>query len=113
MIKITNTHQGVDVKYIINGKGRQVRAKMAYYAGQLGFAPNIIEGLDEKSPKQAQTMRNIQYSHYSVHGIETTSHPYRGAYDTWFRFPDYNLLTFTDMILGRWTELKGYMGATE
>lgn len=46
VVKITNTHQGVNVKYSINGKGRQVRAKMAYYAGQLGFAPNIIEGLD-------------------------------------------------------------------
>lgn len=48
-------------------------------------------------------------THYSVHNAEVTNHPYREAYDTWVRAADYTINDFTDVILGRWVQLKGYM----
>lgn len=53
-------------------------------------------------------MRTLPMAHYSVHNVDVTNHPYRECYDTWVRYSDYKPIDFTDMILGRWTELKGY-----
>ena len=108
VINIKNTEEGVEVRYIEKGVGKIVKAKMALYGAQLGFAPHLVEGLDEKSPEQAKTMRNLQMAHYSVHTVSVSTHPYRQCYDTWVEAKDYNSKDFTDMILGRWVELKGY-----
>lgn len=54
-------------------------------------------------------MRDLKLTHYSVHNVDISSHPYRECYDTWVREEDYTLNDFTDMILGRWVELKSYM----
>lgn len=108
-----NIPGGVEVKYTEKGVGKIVKGKFAIFASQLGFAPNIIEGLELQSPEQAQTMKKLQYAHYSVHNFAITNHPYREAYDTWVRVPDYTPHDFTDMILGRWRELHGYQKGPE
>lgn len=53
-------------------------------------------------------MKDLPMAHYSVHNVDITNHPYRDSYDTWVRHFGYTGYDFTDMILGRWTELKGY-----
>ena len=88
----------------------RAKAKYIVYAAQLRSAPQIIEGFADGSPQQAQIMSDMGYSHYSVHNIEVKGHPYRLSYDTWTRANDYTENDFTDFILGRWVELKGYEG---
>ena len=59
VINVKNTENGVEVRYVEKGKGRIAKAKMAYYGSQIGFAPLIVEGLNEKSPEQAKAMRSL------------------------------------------------------
>jgi hypothetical protein len=111
-IAIRNTTKGVHVRYAQDGIAWDAKAKYAIYAGQLKFAPQLIEGFSKGAPEQAGLMSGMQYANYSVHIVRSQGHPYRAAYDTWTRSADYTEQDFTDVILGRWMdpEINGYQG---
>jgi hypothetical protein len=100
------------VHYVQDGITWEAKAKYAVYAGQLKFAPQLIEDFKKDAPEQADLMSGLEYSHYSVHIVRTKGHPYRAAYDTWTRSADYTEKDFTDVILGRWMnpDINGYEG---
>ena len=110
--KISQTTKGVNVVYQNGPNNYAVDAKFVVFAAQIGLAPKIIEGFKEKAPVQANLMKDMGYSHYSVHVIEVDGHPFRATYDTWTRAPDYSDSDFTDVILGRWMDplMLGYEG---
>ena len=47
VVNVKNTAEGVEVRYVEKGVGRIAKAKVSCYGAQLGFAPNVIEGLDK------------------------------------------------------------------
>ncbi len=109
----------VEVTYLqqdSSGKQRphHVTSHYLVYSAQLKIAPTLIQGFKDAPEKrtrdQAALMSQMGYSHYSVHNIKVKGHPYRLTYDTWTRGTDYTEDDFTDIILGRWMELKGYDG---
>ena len=57
VVKLRNTETGVEVDYIEQEIPKTTRAKKAIFSAQMSMAPNIIEGLDQKSPEQAKIMR--------------------------------------------------------
>ncbi len=101
---------GVEVLYLQKGKARAARAAHAVFAAQLKFAADIVEGL--AASERGQALRDLAYSHYSVHVVVTKGHPYRATFDTWTRASDYTERDFPDVILGRWMDpvIKGYEG---
>lgn len=101
---------GAEVLYLEKGKARRARAGHAIFAAQLKFAPEIVQGLADS--ERARAIRDLAYSHYSVHVVFTKGHPYRASYDTWTRARDYTERDFTDVILGRWMDpvIRGYEG---
>lgn len=112
---VAQDDKGVEVTYVVtdeDGNRTTVKSNATYavYAAQLRVAPKILTGFKEKAPIQSSLMENLGYSHYSVHNAVVKGHPFRATYDTWVRAADYTNDDFTDIILGRWMELKGYEG---
>jgi hypothetical protein len=112
VLKIKNVDHGVEVTYNSAGTAHSVRGSYVVFSSQLKIAPELIEGLDQKSPRQAKLMRDLKYSHYSVHLIKLEGQPYRSSYDTWVHASDYTEDDFTDVILGQWMQkdMLGFEG---
>ncbi len=107
---VSNTPVGAGVVYLHGGKLKRVRGRAAVWAAQLKFAPQLIAGFAAGSPEQAALMGGLEYANFSVHAAFVKGHPYRASFDTWTRAFDHKEGDFTDVILGRWVELKGYEG---
>ena len=110
--KMQTSNNGVDVTYSVGGLKHVVHGDYAVFAAQLKLAPDVIEDFKKKSPKQAQYMSELGYSHYSVHLLYVEGQPFRSSYDTWIHARDYSENDFTDMILGQWMDpqMPGYEG---
>lgn len=112
---IEQNDSGVEVTYVVtdeDGNRSTVKSHATYavFAAQVKLAPKLVAGLKVQSPVQSKLMEEMGYSHYSVHNAVVKGHPFRATYDTWVRGADYTNDDFTDIILGRWMELKGYEG---
>lgn len=106
--KIDTGKNGVELSYVKDGKSHVVHTDYVVYAAQLRYAPEIINDLASLEPERAKLISGLGYAHYSVHTLLLNGHPFRATYDTWTRAADYKDDDFTDLILGRWMELKGY-----
>lgn len=108
--RITSRKDSATVTYSFGGKTHAAQARYVVFAGQLGLAPKIIDGL--ASTEQGRLMAALEYSHYSVHVAFVEGHPHRSTYDTWVRAKDYTEADFTDVIMGRWMDpaINGYAG---
>ena len=102
--RIESGTAGMSTTYVRGGALHRVHSKYVIYAAQLGFAPRIIAGLAEEDPKRVAAIAGLEYTHFSVHGVLVKGHPYRAAYDTWFRAKDYTDKDFTDVVAGRWMD---------
>jgi protoporphyrinogen oxidase len=91
---------GVLVDYVQNSKLFRIRGRTAILAVPLRVVAHIFPGLPEERKKLISTLR---YADYIVHQVFTSRDLYTKTYDTW-----YTDKSFTDVIVARWIETKGF-----
>ena len=91
---------GVLVDYVQNSKLFRIRERTVILAVPLRVVAHIFPGLPEERKKLISVMR---YADYVVHQVFTSRDLYTKTYDTW-----YTDKSFTDVIVARWIETKGF-----
>lgn len=100
---VRNTGTGVEVTWHTNGRNYSARAKYAILATPL----NVTSWIVEEYPKDRKALVDkLKFADYVVHSVFTSRELFTQSFDTWFSDK-----SFTDLIVGRWNETKGFKKA--
>jgi protoporphyrinogen oxidase len=103
VVRVEPDGDGVLVDYVENSKLFRIRGRTAILAVPLRVVAHIFPGLPEERRKLIASMK---YADYIVHQVFTSRDLYTHTYDTWFTDK-----SFTDVIVARWIETKGFKEA--
>jgi protoporphyrinogen oxidase len=98
--RVEQDGDGVLVDYVQNSKLFRIRGRTAILAVPLRVTAHIFPGMPEERRK---LISSIRYADYIVHQVFTSRDLYTKTYDTW-----YTDKSFTDVIVARWIETKGF-----
>lgn len=101
--KVEQDADGVTVDYVQNSKLFRIRGRHAILAVPLRVTAHIFPGLPEERKK---LIAGMKYADYVVHQVFASKDYYTPTYDTWFTDK-----SFTDLIVARWIETKGFKEA--
>jgi protoporphyrinogen oxidase len=98
--RVESDGDGVLVDYVQHGRLYRIRGRTAILAVPLRVVAHIFPSLPEERRK---LIAGMKYADYIVHQVFASKDYYTRTYDTWFTDK-----SFTDLIVARWIETKGF-----